>query len=497
LAVLLAIFAGLLLVRAFIILRRDVLLGRLQIGFVDSHRLAIIRAVTDTRWDVLTRLRHARITHVLGSDVQACGDAAHLTLHGVVALTTLLGQVALVAILSPTLAVATLGLLGLGMWALRPWLARSRRMGAALTESNLALVSSTTQFLGGLKLAFSQNLQRGFVSEFDEVIGDAGERRLAFVRQRTLAQIVLTGFAALIAGLAMLIGIGLLNVAPAALIAFLFVVARMNGPVATLQNAAQMVAHSLPAYRKLKELQAELARAQWKPAVAALAGEPLAGRVDFRDVSYLHAGGEGGVHGLDLVIEPGSFIGITGQSGAGKTTFADLLVGLYPPQAGTVLIDGAPLAGNRLAEWREALSYVSQDPFLFHDTVRRNLLWARAGASEADLWATLETAGAAGLVRHLPNGLETVVGERGTLMSGGERQRIALARALLRKPRLLLLDEATNAIDVAGEAVLLQGLQGDAERPTILMIAHREQSLAACERVIEFNGGRLVRDERR
>jgi ATP-binding cassette subfamily C protein len=140
------------------------------------------------------------------------------------------------------------------------------------------------------------------------------------------------------------------------------------------------------------------------------------------------------------------------------------------------------------------VSYVSQDPFLFHETIRRNLLWARPEASEGELWAALEAAGADMLVRRLPAGLETVVGERGTLVSGGERQRIALARALLRRPRLLLLDEATNAIDVAGEGLLLRRLRAGPERPTIIMIAHREQSLAHCERIIELREGRLARD---
>jgi ATP-binding cassette subfamily C protein len=262
LSVLLLLFALLLAARALIILRRDVLLARLQLGFVDGHRLQIIRAVADTRWDVLARLRHARITHVLGSDVQACGDAATMTLHAAVSLTTIAGQVALVAFLSPVLAAAILALLALGMWSLRPWLARSRRLGSALTDANLALVSGTTQFLGGLKLAFSQNLQRGFVSEFETVIGQAGERRVEFTRQRTLANLALTGFAALIAGLTILIGIALLDAAAPALIAFLFVIARMNGPVSQLQNAAQLIAHSLPAYRKIKELEGELGRAR-------------------------------------------------------------------------------------------------------------------------------------------------------------------------------------------------------------------------------------------
>jgi ATP-binding cassette subfamily C protein len=499
LGVLLLLFGLLLAARALIILRRDVLLARLQLDFVDGHRRQIIRAVADTRWDVLARLRHARITHVLGSDVQACGDAATMTLHGAVSLTTIAGQVALIAFLAPVLAIAILALLALGMWALRPWLARSRQLGSALTDANLALVGGTTQFLGGLKLAFSQNLQRGFVSEFETVIGQAGERRVAFTRQRTLANLALTGFAALIAGLTILIGIALLDAAAPALIAFLFVIARMNGPVTQLQNAAQLIAHSLPAYRKIRELEDELARARREAAPAINPAEmKLAGRIDFRDVTYLH-GSEagGGVRELDIAIEPGEFVGLTGASGAGKTTFADLLVGLYPPQEGTVLIDGQPLEGARLAAWRDAVSYVSQDPYLFHDSVRRNLLWARPEVTEDELWAALESAEAAGLVRGLAAGLETIVGERGSLLSGGERQRIALARALLRRPRLLLLDEATNAIDVAGERILLQRLRNAHPGITILMIAHREQSLAFCDRIVELREGHRARDERR
>lgn len=498
---LLALFAALIAFRALVILRRDVLLARIQIGFVDDHRLRIIRAVANTRWDVIARLRHARITHVLGSDVQACGDAAHFGLQSCVALATIAGQAVLVALLSPLLALIVLALLLLGALALRPVLGRSRQLGEALTESHLALVTSTTQFLGGLKLAFSQNLQRGFVAEFEEVIGQAGGRRLAFTRQRTSAQLVLTGVAALVAGLAMLIGIGLLDVAPAVLIAFLFVLARMNGPVSQVQSAAQYIFHSLPAYRKLKELEAELGRYATEPTgEGATSNIELGGLVEFRGVTFVHrdeAGGAGGLRDFDLRIEPGSFVGITGASGAGKTTFADLLVGLYPPQSGSVLIDGEPLTGDRLIAWRETVSYVSQDPFLFHDTIRRNLLWAKPDAREDELWDVLERAGADSLVRRMPAGLETTVGERGTLVSGGERQRLALARALLRRPRLLLLDEATNAIDVEGERRVLQRLYADGDRPTILMIAHRENSLLQCERIIELREGHLARDEAR
>jgi ATP-binding cassette subfamily C protein len=155
-----------------------------------------------------------------------------------------------------------------------------------------------------------------------------------------------------------------------------------------------------------------------------------------------------------------------------------------------VLIDGEPLEGAALATWRESLSYVAQDPFLFHDTVRRNLLWARPDAQEDELWAAIELAGAGALVRRL--GLDAMVGERGSLVSGGERQRIALARALLRRPSLLVLDEATNAIDQEGEAEILARIGALPDRPTILMIAHRASSLAHCDRLITLEDGQLV-----
>ncbi len=497
LAFLLGLFALLLAIRSLIMIKRDVTLARLQIGFLESHRLRIIRLIANTRWDVISRLKHGRVTHVLGGDIQACGDAAYLGLQCAVNLAMLAGQTLLVLFLSPVLALIVVLLLAGGALALRPVLRRSRALGAQLTESNLALVTSTTQFLGGLKLALSQDLQRSFVAEFEETLGHAGSRRVAFTRQRTRAQLALTSTAALVAGVAMLVGIGLLDASPTALIAFLFVLARMNGPVMVIQSAAQQIFHSLPAYGKIKELEAELSRQQNAEPPRAATEARIEGAVTFKDVSFTHSGssggeGTGGVRELNLAVEQGSFVGITGPSGAGKTTFSDLLVGLYSPQSGGIKVAGKPLEGEHLLAWRASISYVSQDPFLFHDTVRRNLLWARPDAAEEDLWAALRRAGAEPLVRRMPLGLESLVGERGTLISGGERQRIALARALLRRPSLLLLDEATNAIDVEGERAILSELRSAPDRPTIVMIAHREASLSLCEKLIRFSDGMAV-----
>jgi ATP-binding cassette subfamily C protein len=276
----------------------------------------------------------------------------------------------------------------------------------------------------------------------------------------------------------------------------------MSGPAGQIQQAAGQLAHDLPAYEKLRELEEELAAIPREATLEDPAAKLPDGPIVFEHVSFHHAhaddgppesSDEHGVCDLDLIIAVGEFIGITGSSGAGKSTFCDLLVGLFPPQAGKILIGDTVLDGATLVPWRARVSYVAQDPFLFHDTIRRNLSWVNSQAAEEDLWAALTIAGAEVLVRRMKVGLDTMVGERGTLISGGERQRIALARAVLRKPRLLILDEATSAIDIAGEREVIGRFL---KIPTIVMIAHRAESLALCDRVLRLEAGRFVSDSR-
>ena len=500
----LAIFALLMALRAAVVLSRDVRLTRLQVGFVQDRRLRVIRLLANSRWSTVARLRHGRITHTLGSDIQSLRQVANFVIQSTVAAAMLAGQTILAFLISPVLALVIVVMLLLGALMLRPVVRASRRSGLALLDANLGLVNSTTQFLGGLKLAFSQSLEQGFVDEFDRTLADAARREIAFARQRTGAQLALTSLAALLAGGVLLFDVVIVGVSPAALIALLVVLTRTTGPAVQIQQGVQQIAYSLPAYAKITGLEEELAAAQRSTSESDAAAVTLElADIEFRDVTFRHPdrsrddAAPGGVFDLSIRIEEGACLGISGPSGAGKTTFADLLVGLYAPQSGAVLVGGEPLEGARLSAWRKSIGYVSQDPFLFHDTIRNNLLWARPDAGEDELWALLALAGAEDLVRDMDERLDTMVGERGGLLSGGERQRIALARALLRRPRLLLLDEATNAIDVAGEAAILSRLGDLRRRPTLVMIAHRQSSLDHVDRVVTLAQGRIAADRMR
>ena len=199
----------------------------------------------------------------------------------------------------------------------------------------------------------------------------------------------------------------------------------------------------------------------------------LGREIEVRNVSFAYASAAGRpvLAGIDLAIPANRMVAIAGPSGVGKSTLADLLLGLIEPSCGEIRVDGTPLGGTRLRRWRRSVACVPQEPCLFHDTVRANLSWARPRATEARMWRALRLAAVENTVAALPRGLDTVVGDRGARLSGGERQRIALAWALLAEPALLVLDEATSQLDPASEGQVLAALRRLREHMTIVVVA--------------------------
>ncbi|GAA2020707.1 ABC transporter ATP-binding protein [Pseudokineococcus marinus] len=205
-------------------------------------------------------------------------------------------------------------------------------------------------------------------------------------------------------------------------------------------------------------------------------------------------GPEGGpaLADVDLHVPAGQVLALVGRSGAGKTTATALVARLYDPTEGRVLVGGVDLREARLASVHDRIGVVTQDAHLFHDTVRANLLYARPGASEAELLAALEAAQVLDVVRDLPEGLDTVVGDRGHRLSGGEKQRVALARLLLKAPDVVVLDEATAHLDSRSEAAVQRALERALEGRTSIVIAHRLSTVRSADLIAVVDAGRVV-----
>ena len=187
-----------------------------------------------------------------------------------------------------------------------------------------------------------------------------------------------------------------------------------------------------------------------------------------------------------MKIEKGSFVAITGESGCGKSTLAKLLLGFYPLEKGTIIINGKTYSDLTLKEIREQISYVPQEPYLYKTTIAENISYGKYGATRNDIIEAAKAANAHDFIMKLPNGYNTLLGERGNTLSGGEKQRIAIARAIIRNSPIILLDEATSALDNESESLIQETIKSLKGGRTILMIAHRPSTIAAADTVIKY-----------
>jgi subfamily B ATP-binding cassette protein MsbA len=218
--------------------------------------------------------------------------------------------------------------------------------------------------------------------------------------------------------------------------------------------------------------------------------------IRFDRVSFTHTNGEGPtLSDVSMVLQKGEFVAVLGPSGAGKSTIANLLLRLLAPSAGDVLIDDVPIRQIDRAAWLSKVALTGQDADLLEGTLDENIRMGHPGVGDQDVRWALAVTGASEFVATLPEGLETRVGDRGVRFSGGQRQRLALARAIVGRPAVLVLDEATNAIHAVAEAAILRNLRAGLPSTTILVIAHRSAAVDIADRIVYITDGR-VGDER-
>lgn len=485
----LTVFLALAAVRAAAAWGRAVLTARLRLEFTDRIRGELYAAVAMASWGRLLGRRRSDIQHMLTDSVGRVGAAAFQLLQLAVGAALASIQFAVAVAVSPPVA-AVAAVLGLALAAVgRPMVRRSHALGRDLTEGGRVLRGYATDFLDGLKSAKIHGAEAAHVERFRRQAAEVRGRQTAFaaLSAGTRAGLQFAAAAALAGLVWYALAAARLTLAELALLALVF--ARATPTMLNLLQGTQAFANALPAHAAVTGMRDELRAA----AESADTGEPApapAGGIEVRDLGFAYPGSPASaLSGVSFHIPANGIFAVTGPSGSGKTTLADLLLGLLEPTRGDILVDGVPLREAGLKSWRRTTACVPQEPFLLHESLRGNLLWARPEATEADMREALELA-AADFVDGLEQGIDTVVGDRGGRLSGGERQRVALAAALLRRPALLVLDEPTGQLDSGNEDRVIETLRRLRGRTTVVVVTHGEALLREADWVLVLDRGK-------
>lgn len=417
------------------------------------------------------------------------------------AVLTLAGALVLMTRLNPRLTLAVVLLIPATILLVRLFGTRLRRLSRRLYDSLGAVSSHVQETVGGIATLKVHNAQSHEKARFDAMI--EGYRRDG--ARRAWLQ------AALEAGIQMalwvcLVGVVVYGFVLAAhgratggqLVAFLLLAFRVAMPLASLSSLYAEAQGAAAAAARLDDVFALAPERDPAAPVPAPRHEPVGIRLRGVRFAYPAPGGSGGepgrevLRGVDLDIAPGSWVGIVGPSGSGKTTLAGLVMGLYPPSAGGLEIDGRPYADLDPAELRAGMAFVAQDPVLYDVSLAENIRFGLAAADDDEVARAAARAGVDGFARDLPQGLATVTGERGVRLSGGQRQRVALARAFLRDPGLLVLDEPTSALDAASEEGIRQAMKEAMKGRTAVVIAHRLSLVRDLDRIVVLADGAIA-----
>ena len=448
-------------------------------------------AIVGADWLFLCRKKSSDLVHVLTSEVERIGMATVYTLllAGDVLVTAIYVAVAAALSIGVTLMVLGAGLL-LAI-VLREKTRALQALGSEMGRTNQLLYGAVIAHVQSLKTTKAYNAESHDREVFRDLSSAVSEVRNDAARKQAFSSGWFESGSIVILITAIYISIRVFAVGPAGILILLLVFARLMPRVVAAYSHYQGIINQLPAFSAVIALEGECAEvAEQLDSDASIKFGDL---LELRNVTFAYNAAMGPVvRNVSLAIGAGQTVALAGPSGSGKSTLADLAIGLLRSDTGSVAVDGIELTRSNLAGWRAQIGYVSQDTVLFHDTLRSNLAWARRDVREDEMWHALRLAAAEDLVRKLPAGLDTIVGDRGAFLSHGERQRLAIARALLRKPALLVLDEATNSLDHENEARVLEAIDNLHGELTILIIAHRFSTIKRADMVYVLERGKIV-----
>jgi ATP-binding cassette subfamily C protein len=487
------VLIGAVVVQSVLFTLQNWLLYDIQKRYVASWQQQIFSDYLAAQWSYCTSQKPGEILNLVVTEAPRLGAALFYILQLIVAAIILVIYVAISLFFSWKLTIYLLGT-GLIMFGIvRPVVNMTRRHGEEYEKVTAEVSTSVSELLSGAKFIKAS----ASTTKADEIVAEQVDRlRYNLTWSAFLPTTIRTVFefsGMLIILGALVYGLKIEQISAAQLLVVIALVARLYPRIMHLQLFYSMLLLSAPAYAVLRD--AHLRFAAHRETQESATRRNLDGllpadlRVKNLTVRY---GANIALNDVEFVLPAGQVIGFVGPSGAGKSTLVDVLIGLVEPSAGNIMIGDVRLGEIKLTSWRQKVGYVSQETFLFHDTIANNIRWSVPDASMAMVVSAAKAAGADRFISGLPLGYDTIVGDRGAMLSGGQRQRISIARALVSKPALLILDEATSALDSLSEQEVLEDINDLKNKVTIVIVAHRLSTVRNADIIYVLDRGKIV-----
>ncbi|MGQ4665901.1 ABC transporter ATP-binding protein [Metabacillus halosaccharovorans] len=500
-ALLVILFLYVILVSSQALLTRNIGLRdiRIHTGFINHIRLDLYCSLLKADWEFFIKRRKSDLVNSLTYELGRVTNSTFLLLQFLASLVFTSIQIIIAMFISVKM---TLFVLCCGVFITflsKKYRRRSRELGKVMNELSQSYLAGISDHFNGVKDIKSNLLEASQYRWLSSWSDRVALERYESAKVRSNSQLIYKLFSSLMIAFFVYISFKFFQSGGASMLLIIMIFSRLWPRFTGIQSSLENIASAMPAVEKIMELRESSHKSQDLGGLVNVKDKKNE-RVDFNDslecsnvcFRYNLESNEYTLEDINLKIKVNQMTAIVGKSGAGKSTLIDLIMGLLKPESGDILIDNKELSNSELLSLRNSISYVPQDPFLFHGTIRENLLMIKPDSSEEDLWEAMEFSSAAEFVRNLPNGLDTVIGDRGIILSGGERQRLVLARAILKKPSILILDEATSALDSVNEMKIQHAIEQLKGSMTVIVIAHRLSTIRNADQVLVIEAGRIV-----
>lgn len=481
------------------VLKRTVAISntKIQQRFMQHLRLSTFGALLEANWEFHMRRRKSDFVNSLTAEIARVSGGISTLLLMVTSLVFTVVQVGLAIWLSPQLtALVLVCALILGLIS-KKFIHKSKNLGKQNMELAKDYLAEITDQLNGIKDIKSNSLEKSRLEWLAALDRKIQQEQLEQIKVKTASQFLYQAAAGLFIAFFIFLAVKLFHSQIEQLLLIIVIFSRLWPRFSGIQSNLESMASMIPAFQSVMELQEKCkeAREYYITDKTEKNSKIDVDRlIECHNVSFRYNKHESlfALKDVSIQIPSKQITAIIGRSGAGKSSLIDIVMGLILPEEGEVLINGIPLTKENLLSFRQEISYVPQDPFLFNASIKENLLMVKPDASDDEIWEAIDFSKCMSFIKRLPRGLDTVIGDRGICLSGGERQRLILARAILRKPSILVLDEATSALDMENESKIHSALERLKGKMTIIIIAHRLSTLRNADQVIVLDQGRVV-----